>query len=326
MKFSLSAEQQDFAKSLDALLGDFDTVSASRAWARSDTGPGTDLWRKLAEAGVTGLLIPEDLGGVGGSHLDVAVAFERLGYHGAPGPWIESAVVVPLILANSDKPEILTDLSDGTQCASITEPDGSRALDSHVAANTFVVAGHRLYEGTPSTKLRSVDPVRTLFDVQAGTAIADLDPEIFTRAYDSAALACASSLIGAGERLLDDTVAYVVQRKQFGRVVGSYQAVKHALADVKVALDFARPLVIGAAHELSAQSAVASRDASAAKVAANKAAYRAARAALQLHGAVGYTMELDLSLWILRVQALVSAWGTTAHHRDRIAAALSQEN
>lgn len=325
MKFSRSVEQDDFARTLDALLRDSDTVAAARAWGRSDTGPGWKLWKKLADTGVTGLLVDEDLGGVGGTHLDVVTAFERLGYHGAPGPWIESAVVVPMLLVDTIETDLSTAIGEGLLCASITEPGATRALDAHVAARTFVAAGTRLYEGTPSERLRSIDPVRTLFTVQAASEpLLELPSIVAARAYDSGTLACASMLVGAGERLLDETVAYVSSRKQFGRVVGGYQAVKHCLADVRVALDFARPLIIGAAHELSDSSTQSSRDVSAAKIAANRAAYRAARAALQLHGAVGYTAELDVSMWILRVQALVTAWGTTAVHRDRITTALTE--
>ncbi len=134
-----------------------------------------------------------------------------------------------------------------------------------------------------------------------------------------AVLATAAQLLGAGERLLADAVAYVKQRRQFGREIGSYQAIKHQLADVRIALDFARPLVQGAAV---AERDTFGRDVSAAKLAAADAAYLASRVGLQVHGAVGYTLELDLSLWLTKVRALVAAWGTTAHHRDRVLAAL----
>ena len=131
-------------------------------------------------------------------------------------------------------------------------------------------------------------------------------------AFDAAVLAVSAQLLGAGERVLADSVAYVKQRKQFGREIGSYQAIKHALADVRIALDFARPLVLGAAlGEISP---------SAAKVAAGDAAYLASRTGLQVHGAVGYTAELDLSIWITKIRALVSAWGTPSVHRERLLA------
>jgi alkylation response protein AidB-like acyl-CoA dehydrogenase len=107
-----------------------------------------------------------------------------------------------------------------------------------------------------------------------------------------------------------------LQRKQFGKAIGSFQAVKHQLADVHVGLELAEPLVFGAAVTMS------SRDVSAAKIAAGRAAYRAMRTALQVHGAIGYTSELDLSRWMLKVRALVTAWGTEAYHRERLMAAL----
>jgi alkylation response protein AidB-like acyl-CoA dehydrogenase len=102
----------------------------------------------------------------------------------------------------------------------------------------------------------------------------------------------------------------VKQRKQFGREIGSYQAIKHQLADVRIALDFARPLVLGAA--------LGEVPASAAKVACADAAYRSSRTGLQVHGAIGYTQEFDLSIWLTKVRALVTAWGTPAYHRQRV--------
>jgi alkylation response protein AidB-like acyl-CoA dehydrogenase len=175
------------------------------------------------------------------------------------------------------------------------------AADAHVA---------RLLSGTPGASHASVDRTRTLVEVS--------DPEPFDeQSVDRAVLACAAQLLGAGERVLADSVTYVGQRQQFGRAIGSYQAIKHQLADVRIALDFARPVVFGAAlGELSV---------SAAKVAAADAAYLAARTGLQVHGAIGYTAEFDLSLWLLRIRALVTAWGTPAYHRGRVLDVLTRE-
>ena len=120
--------------------------------------------------------------------------------------------------------------------------------------------------------------------------------------------------------LLERATEYAMQRKQFGRPIGSFQAVKHQLADALVALELARPLLYGAA--LAIGTATAARDVSAAKVACTEAAYRASRTSLQVHGAIGYTAEYDLSLWLTKVRALVSAWGTQRVHRDRVLAAM----
>jgi len=136
-------------------------------------------------------------------------------------------------------------------------------------------------------------------------------------------LTTAAQLIGAARAMLDGSVEYAKQRSQFGRVIGSYQAIKHALADVHIAVELARPLVYGAALSLADDSPDVARDVSAAKAAASDAALLAARTALQTHGAIGYTQEHDLSLLILRVQALHSAWGDPTWHRRRVLEALA---
>lgn len=133
---------------------------------------------------------------------------------------------------------------------------------------------------------------------------------------DLAVLANAAYLLGAGERLLADSVTYAKQRTQFGRAIGSYQAIKHRLADVRIALDFARPLVFGAACSPTERSV------SAAKVGAFDAAYRASRTALQVHGAIGYTLECDISIWMQRVLELKTVGGSPQWHRDRILTSL----
>ncbi len=112
------------------------------------------------------------------------------------------------------------------------------------------------------------------------------------------------------------------ERRQFGVPVGSFQAVKHHLADALIALEHARPAVYCAAWSIATAQPTLVRDASFAKAYANEAAGIAARVALQCHGAIGYTFEHDLHLWLKRVWSLQRAWGDTAHHRDRVAAAL----
>ncbi len=166
----------------------------------------------------------------------------------------------------------------------------------------------------------TVDPSRKLFDV---TATGTPSPSDTARAIQLGVLATAAQLVGAGQALLDASVEYAKQRTQFGRVIGSYQAIKHKLADVHIALELARPLVYGAAVTLGSPDATsAGRDVSAAKVGAAEAALLAARSALQTHGAIGFTQEHDLGLLLLRVQALRSSWGDSASHRRAVLEAL----
>lgn len=319
MRFALSPEQRSFADSLDALLTTADVAAATRAWGVGDTAPGLDLWRQLAELGLPALLVPSELDGIDGTPLDLAVAFEVLGRHGVPGPWIESVALAPAVLAGGAHDNVLRDLAAGDARVTFAAPPHTPyALDVGAATHTYLLDERGVAAADAVRNLRSVDASRHLHEVSSLGTPTTVDDAARARGLDLAALACAAMQLGAGERLLRDAVEYAGQRRQFGTLIGEYQAIKHALADVKVALDFARPLVHGAAHELGSDSDIAARDVSAAKVAATAAADLAARTALQTHGAIGYTLEHDLSIFILRARALSGAWGTPSHHRARV--------
>jgi len=146
------------------------------------------------------------------------------------------------------------------------------------------------------------------------------------RAFERAALGTAAQLVGLGRRMVDLTVDYVAERQQFGVPVGSFQAVKHHLADARLALEFAAPAVWRAAWSLSQGSDTAERDVSMAKAMAADAAHLVGRKALQCHGGIGYTVEYDLHLFLKRTWALERLWGDAAWHRRRVAAAIGVEN
>jgi alkylation response protein AidB-like acyl-CoA dehydrogenase len=141
-------------------------------------------------------------------------------------------------------------------------------------------------------------------------------------AYWRGTLGFSAQLVGLGHHLLDTTAAYVIERKQFGAPIGSFQAIKHKLADVRIALEFAAPLVYRAASSLTCGDPAARTHVSMAKAAAADAASLAARHALQCHGAMGYSFEYDLHLWIKRVWALAGAWGDATWHRELVARAI----
>jgi alkylation response protein AidB-like acyl-CoA dehydrogenase len=327
MRFTLSDEQRDFGSSLDKLLSSADVVAASRSWSSGDTAPGIALWERVAEVGTTALLVPERADGLAAGPVELVVAFESLGRYAVPGPWIETvAYMTRLVESLPDlgiRDEVLSAVAMGDELVSVAVPPHTPyALDADVA-RTLLVQDGSLHLAEVGSRRRSVDPARRLFELRSERALMTVPQEALDDAFDLAVLCCSAQLLGLGERLLSTTVEYVKQRKQFGREIGTYQALKHQLADVRIALDFVRPLVHGGA--LSFGTAHQSRDASAAKIAAADAAYLAARTALQLHGAIGYTEEHDLSLWVLKVRALVSAWGTTSYHRGRVLDALTQE-
>jgi alkylation response protein AidB-like acyl-CoA dehydrogenase len=153
------------------------------------------------------------------------------------------------------------------------------------------------------------------------TRVAD-DPAVIDLAFDRGAFGTAALLVGLGQRMLDLTVAYVTEREQFGVPIGSFQAVKHHLADALKELAFARPAVYRSAHSLATGAETRTRDVSMAKAMASDAARFVGRQALQCHGAIGYTVEHDLHLYLKRTWALATAWGGAAWHRDRVARAI----
>ncbi|MEV6233197.1 acyl-CoA dehydrogenase family protein [Saccharopolyspora shandongensis] len=321
MRFELNDEQLAFSRSLDDFLGTAGAPDAARAWGEGDAAAGRKIWQRLADLGVHALCVPEDAGGLGAAPIDVVVAFEQLGRHLVPGPYVESVVVAPALLQAAD-PESLAELAAGSRVVTLAAPPTTPfALDADVADRVLLVDGDELHLAEAGSLRRSVDNTRRLFEVTAKDRLATLPTGVAAAALDAAALACSAQLLGAGERLLEEAVEYAKNRRQFGRAIGEFQALKHALADVRVALDFARPLLHGAA--LSVGSADAARDVSAAKIAASDSAYLASRTALQVHGAIGYTLEHDLGLWITKVRALIAAWGTTSTHRARVLAAIT---
>ena len=317
MRFALDAEQRDFAASIDAALGAADVPAAVRAWADGDTAPGRKVWNQLADLGVTALAVAEEFDGLAAHPVDLVVACERLGRWCVPGPVTESIAVAPVLLATDGRS---TALASGELIATVALPPVVPwAVDADAAGLVLLAADGAVTDATAGEHHESVDPSRRLFTVTTAGAS---QPADVARAFEFGALATAAQLVGAGQTMLDMTVEYAKQRSQFGRLIGSYQAIKHKLADAHIALELARPLLYGAALALAEHSPDTARDVSAAKAAAADAALLSARASLQTHGAIGYTTEHDLSQWLLRVQALRSAWGDPTFHRRRVLEAL----
>jgi alkylation response protein AidB-like acyl-CoA dehydrogenase len=347
MTSARSAEQEQFAAALHDLLtggaagtgggpGD-GSLRAARRWAAGDPSAGLALWRKLAGAGVTALAVPERCGGLGASPLDLMVACEELGHHALPGPVAESLAAVPGLLAALDDQGLgddgqparwLAGLAAGDLMASLALPPRlPYAADADAAGLLLLVEDDAVWLAAPGARHQSVDPARRLSEA-CGRRLLARGPAVSAaarHAFDLGALACAAQLLGAGRALLAASVRHAGLRVQFGRPVGSFQAVKHQLADVAIGLEFAGPLLDAAALALADRGAGAARDVSAAKIACAGAAHRAARTALQVHGAIGYTQEHDLGLWLTKIRALVPAWGTQSEHRARVMACLAAD-
>ncbi|MDA2812888.1 acyl-CoA/acyl-ACP dehydrogenase [Nocardiopsis sp. RSe5-2] len=347
MRFAPTREQLLFSRTLDDLLGAGAPGAAARAWSRGDRGPGERLWRGLAEAGLFGLAVPEEHGGVGLRPVELALGMVEAGRHAVPGPLVETAAAAVLLGGAGPVPGTggahpAARIADGGLAVSLAVPPWTpHALDADWAGAVIVLEGGAVHAAEPVEPLESLDPARKPWRVRAAAPLPGGPPGAPTGdaadaphggtaalAFDLAVLCCAAQALGAGERLLEATVEHVKTRHQFGQAVGGFQAVRHRLADTATALHFARPLVLGAAAafgagtEDPATALLRARDASAAKAAACDAAHTAARTALQLHGAIGYTDEFPPSLWIRKAHALRRAWGSPAAHRARVLEAL----
>ncbi|MGW4754902.1 acyl-CoA dehydrogenase family protein [Streptomyces chartreusis] len=305
MRFLLDAEQRAFAGSLDAMLTAADTPSVVREWSRGEHASGRALWSRVADAGVFALAVPEAHEGLGVRPVELAVAFVELGRHAVPGPLVETIAAAALLSGLPDPgpaKRLLPALAAGDAMATLAWRT-PYALDGDVAATRLALTAEGLHLAPGHGPVRaSLDPARRLTPLDPGGELLGTDPPT-AEALTRARLATAAQALGVGLTLLDRTVAHVEQRTQFGVPVGSFQAVKHRLADAKVALEFARPLLFGAALTMDPA------DVAAAKVTACEAAYATARTALQLHGAIGYTAEYDLSLWLTKARVLRTAWG-----------------
>ncbi|MCU1355431.1 MAG: acyl-CoA dehydrogenase domain protein [Acidimicrobiales bacterium] len=312
--------------------------------ARADAERVAKVWTDLAEMGVLGIAVPEADGGLGLDAIDWILLAEETGYAALPHPFVETAcVAAPLLAATGDPHGVLTGLVDGSRQAGVL-PLGS-TLVAHGDAVTYLVKLDHVPAATTagSWVARRVEGGlavgddaerrRTLAEaIDAGRHVVRLgvwkqdagfaEGEVVERAFDRGALATAAQLVGLGRRMLDLTVAYVTDRKQFGVPIGSQQAVKHHLAEAAMQLRFAAPAVYGAAWSLATDQPTARRDVSMAKALASDAARLTARQALQCHGAIGYTVEYDLHLYLKRAEALARSWGDAAWHRRRVATAL----
>ena len=177
----------------------------------------------------------------------------------------------------------------------------------------------------------SIDLSRRLaglaWEPSSGTRVAagDAGRRLWADALNRGTLSVAGQLLGLAQRMLDLSVDYAAQRKQFGKPIGSFQAVKHHLADVATRIEFAKPVLYRAAHALAHGTPAAAIHASHAKLACGEAAWLAARHGIQVHGAMGYTWEVDLQMFMKRSWALDASWGDRGFHKSRVAEAILAE-
>ena len=329
MRILPSTEALEFAAAVGELLARSCDVPALRAAWDGDTGRVPGLWKRLAEIGVTGITVPAEHGGAGMDLTAAVPVLVELGRAAAPEPLVATLAGVALLAAAGGPvaEEWLPRVAAGDAVLAVGEGNPAQLSGGSWADLTLVAADepHGIWavrrEDASVTPIDALDHGAGLASV-AWTGGVEVEGGDGWLAFDTACVAVAAELLGLTQAMLDMSVRYAAQREQFGKPIGSFQAVKHQLADVYVAGAFAAPVVHRAAWSVAHRLPSRARDASHAKLVATQAAERAARTALQVHAGIGYTYEHELHLWMKRTWTLASQWGDPSFHRRRVTAAV----
>jgi alkylation response protein AidB-like acyl-CoA dehydrogenase len=336
MYFQFTEDQRGFQDSVRKFLENECAPAHIRTSWTTETGRSPELWAKLAEMGLLSLLVPEEYGGLGSSEVDLVLLLEETGRAALPEPVVETAAVGVPLLASLQRKKVaeawLPKVAAGEAILTVGHEVNPFVADAHVAHLLLLPRGNEVHavprEQVTLEQQPCNDPSRRLFRVDwtpsSATRVArgDEGRSLLAAALDRAALACAAQQLGIAQQMVDMAGRYACEREQFGKPIGSFQAIKHMLANVVVHIEFARPRVYRAAFSVANDAVTRAVDVSQAKLAACEAAVCGAKTALQVHGAIGYTWEQDLQIWMKRAWALDIAWGTGAWHRARLAAAI----
>ena len=308
----MSEERQLLRDTVAALVEKHASPAAVRAAMKSPRGYDESLWKLLCEqVGAAALVVPEEFGGAGGELADVAVVLEELGKALVPTPLLGTTLAeLALLAADEPDTDVLVRLAEGTSIGAVVF-DPQYVVNGDVADVVVSADGERLNRWTTFTAhpVDTMDLTRRLARVEArDTADIAADPGL----ADLAAILLAAEQIGAAAKCLDLTVEYTKERVQFGRPIGSFQALKHRMADLYVAVQSARAVVNEAIAEPSATAAAVAR------VAASEAFSTVAAEAVQMHGGIAITWEHDIQLYFKRAHASAQLLGPPREHLRRL--------
>jgi len=338
MEFGLSKEQELLQDSIGRYLDRNAPLERVKRFVNDNETRADDVWAGLRELGIPGLLIDERHGGIGLGLLDAALVAEVLGSRVAPAPFVATVVMAPLVIAAAGSQEQqsrwLPALAEGSVVAgaAVTEAVSSRH-DSHVQWDGSVLNGRALFvldfeadvylvadqnrglylveaaaPGLKRQALATIDKTRAVGELIFENAPAELLPgssnaEVCARAIDAGRIMLAADTLGAAQHMLNQAVAYSKQRVQFGRPIGSFQAVKHMCAQMAAELEPCRAMMWYAAHAFDAIPDEARLTACHAKAHISEVGTFVARTSIEVHGGIGFTDELGLHLWFKRIGA-----------------------
>ncbi len=344
MHFAFTDQQTEFRDAVRQVLAKECTTDHLRA-AFDGPSARTPRWATLAALGVVGLTVPESHGGLGLGPVDLVLLLEEAGRAGLPEPLLDTtALAAPLLadlvgedqVANAAAAGWLRSIAAGDTAAAVGPPESRGALLAGAdGADLFVLStgggtgGPEVHvvdsEAVTVAPVPSLDPTRRLGVVdwdptpESQVASGSVAESIIQRTADRAAVAAGAELLGLSDRMITLAAEYARERHQFGKPIGSFQAIKHRCADMLVDVEGMRSSVYWAAWCIGADDADASVAASTAKVWCSDASKRVMASALQVHGGIGFTWEHDLHLFMKRAQLDQLTFGDASYHRERLA-------
>lgn len=353
MRFMLTDDQRQLTEAVADYARDQGAAGAVRRAFDAEDGFDEAFWNGAMEMGLGGIAVPEDQGGLGLGLVELALIAEALGYAAAPGPFLGHALAT-LALTLGDReaaapwleglvsgaaigavalgeaggrwePEAWSvPFENGTltgQKIAVLQADRAGLLVVGVAGGGLVLVDPGA-GGVTITAREVVDRTRRIFEVTFDAAPAVLlteDGDAVRKLIDAGLVLLAADAFGGSRRALDLSVEYAHVRKQFGRLIGSFQALKHQLADVAADIEPVRGLYWYAAYAWDHLPDERTRTAAIAKAHATDRFVAAGRAMVQAHGGIGYTWESDVQIWLKRAMFDFSYLGSPSVHRERAA-------
>ena len=305
MDLDLNKEQKILKRSAQDFLKKECPPSLIREMKDDERGYPRELWDQMVELGWPGVMIPEEYGGIGGSYLDLCILLEAMGAVCCPGPFffVENGHIADYLI-----------------CAARTDSEAGSAA----GLTLFLIDAKS--PGIQCTSTQTLGYERhceLIFDnvrVPEANVLGEVDQafEILENLQEKAAVAKCAELVGCIQTAFDMTVKYAKERKQFGRPIGSFQAMQHHCANMVVDVDGSRFMTYQAAWRI-AEGLPASREAAMAKAWTSDASRRVTSLAHQIHGAISFTEEYDVHLFYRRAKAGEVAFGDTEYHLERVA-------
>ncbi|MDA9984255.1 acyl-CoA/acyl-ACP dehydrogenase [Porticoccaceae bacterium] len=345
MNFTFSDDQLLFRDTVRDLLSNEVTAERIRQRWDSDSGIDSAALQSMVDLGLTAALVPEEQGGLGFNTVDFILIAEECGRAALPEPIVDSCLVATPMLVDADLAlegsdnrvrELLEAVASGEKTVLCGPSINPYINFAHSADYLLLPHGNEVHlVATDRVQLElqtSVDLSRRLSKVswqpRSETCIVrgEIGADLWRSTLNRGALANAAQLLGLSEAMVAQAVKFASDREQFGRPIGVNQAVKHLLADCAVKAEFAKPAIYRAAYTVAVAPTRADWSVSHAKASAGDAARAASRNCTQVHGAMGYTWECDLHIWMKRAWTLDREWGDAGFHKNRIHEWLLQPN